>query len=112
MHPAEFPGHARSSRCRWILKIYGDGPLNVTAGVQQLRDNSDNRQTVFNVDFMYELRRVKLYAGWLHSQDNTGLVDTLLAEQPIPDISRLKSTNRIDDGPFTGFAWPIAAPLL
>jgi predicted porin len=36
----------------------------------------------------------------------------LLAEQPIPDISRLKSTNRVDDGPFAGFAWRIAAPLL
>ena len=61
---------------------------------------------------MYELRRLKLYAGWLHSQDNTGIVDTSLAEQPIPDISRLKNTNRIDDGLFTGFAWRIAGPLL
>jgi predicted porin len=108
----QVPGHFTAGSLASLLLSYSDGPLNVAAGVQQVRDNSDNRQTVFNADFMYELRRVKLYAGWLHSQDNTGLVDTLLAEQPIPDISQLKNTNRIDDGPFAGFAWRIAAPLL
>ena len=108
----EVPGHFTAGSLASLLASYSDGPLNVAAGVQQVRDNMENRQTVFNVDFMYALRRVKLYAGWLHSQDNTGLMDTLLAEQPIPDISRLKNTNRIDDGPFTGFAWRVAAPVL
>jgi hypothetical protein len=27
------------------------------------------------------------------------LIDTLLAEQPIPDIGQLKNANRIDNGP-------------
>lgn len=108
----QVPGHFAAGSLANLLVSYSDGPLNVAAGVQQVRDNSDNRQTVFNVDFMYERRRIKFYAGWLHSQDNTGVVDTLLAEQPIPDISQLKNTNRIDDGPFAGFAWRIAAPLL
>ncbi len=108
----QVPGHFAAGSLANLLVSYSAGPLNVAAGVQQVRDNSNNRQTVFNVDLMYELRRVKLYAGWLHSQDNTGLVDMLLAEQQIPDISRLKDTNRIDDGPFAGFAWRIAAPLL
>ncbi|RQZ27148.1 porin [Burkholderia sp. Bp9090] len=108
----QVPGHFTAGSLVSFLASYSDGPLNVATGVQQVRDNSNNRQTVFNVDFMYELRRVKLYAGWLHSQDNTGLVDTLLAERPIPDISRLKNTNRIDEGPFAGFAWRVAAPVL
>ena len=47
----------------------------------------------------------------MHSQDNTGLVDALLAEQPMADISQLKNRNRIDDGPFAGIAWQVSAPL-
>jgi predicted porin len=64
-------GHLTAGSLANFLASYSDGPLNVAAGVQQIRDNSENRQTVFNVDFMYELSRVRLYAGWLHSQDNT-----------------------------------------
>ena len=108
----QVPGDLAAGSLVSFLASYSDGPLNVAAGVQQVRDNSDNRQTVFNVDFMYELHRLKLYAGLLRSEDNTGLVDTLLAEQPIPNISRLKNTNRIDTGPFAGFAWRVTAPLL
>lgn len=108
----QLPGHFAAGSLASLLASYSDGPLNVAAGVQQVRDNSDNAQTVFNVDLMVELQPLKLYAGWLHSQDNTGLVDTLLAEQPIADVSQLKGTNRIDDGPFAGIAWRIAPPVL
>ncbi|HKR39754.1 MAG TPA: hypothetical protein VJU59_08750 [Paraburkholderia sp.] len=53
----------------------------------------------------YVSGQTRVYAGYLRSRDNTGLVDTLLAEQPIPDVSQMKNTNRTDDGPYAGVTW-------
>lgn len=108
----EIPGYFGEGSLANLLVSYDHGPVHVAGGVQQLRDNADNRQAVFNLNTMYAFSKVKLYAGWLRSQDNTGLVDTLLAEQAIPDISQLKNTNRIDNGPFGGIAWRVAHPVL
>ncbi|HEM8494636.1 porin [Burkholderia multivorans] len=108
----QVPGHFSEGNLAHLLVSYEHGPVHVGAGIQQLRDNSNNRQTVFNLNAMYAFSKVKLYAGWLHSQDNTGLVETLLAEQPIPAIGQLKNRNRIDDGPFGGFVWQVTPAVL
>jgi predicted porin len=108
----DVPGHFTAGSLANLLLSYTTGALDVGAGVQQLRDNSNHRQTVFNLDARYSVSDIKIYAGWLYSQDNTGLIDTLLAEQSIPDISRIKGTDRIDNGPFGGFAWQVAPSAL
>jgi hypothetical protein len=52
------------------------------------------------------------YAGYLRSKDNTGFVDSILAQQPIATASTgFKDTGRIDDGPFAGATWQITPEL-
>ncbi|ANB71202.1 porin [Paraburkholderia phytofirmans] len=108
----EVPGHLGAGSMFGFIASYVTGPVSVAAGVQQTSDNSNNKQTVYNADIAYAFSKAKIYLGYLHSQDNTGLVDTLLAEQPIADIGQLKKTDRIDDGPFAGAAWQVSGPLL
>lgn len=107
----QIPGHFTAGNLYGLLASYAYGSLSLGAGTQQVRDNSNNRQALYHVDAAYAYGPTKLYAGYMHSQDNTGLVDALLAEQPIADISELKNRNRIDDGPFAGIAWQVSAPL-
>ncbi|SAL54001.1 porin [Caballeronia udeis] len=108
----QVPGHMGAGNMFGFLASYADGPLSIGAGVQQVSDNSNNKQTLYHADIRYVISQTKLYLGYMHSQDNTGLVDALLAEQPIPDIGQLKNTDRIDDGPFAGVSWQVSAPLL
>lgn len=108
----QVPGHMGAGNMLGFLTSYAHGPLNIGAGVQQVSDNSNKKQTLYHADIRYVIGQAKLYLGYMHSQDNTGLVDTLLAEQPIPDISQLKNTDRIDDGPFAGMSWQVSGPLL
>jgi len=108
----QVPGHMGAGNMLGLLASYAHGPLNIGAGVQQVSDNSNNKQTLYHVGIRYVFSQTKLYLGYMHSQDNTGLVDTLLAEQPIPDIGQLKNTGRIDDGPFAGVSWQVSGPLL
>jgi predicted porin len=108
----QIPGHFTAGNLYGLLVSYVHGSLSMGAGTQQTRDNSNNRQALYHVDAAYASGSTKFYAGYMHSQDNTGLVDVLLAEQPISDIGQLKNTNRIDDGPFGGIAWRVTAPLL
>ncbi|MGF6611299.1 hypothetical protein OKW45_006221 [Paraburkholderia sp. WSM4175] len=68
----QIPGHFPAGSLANFLASNSDGPFNVAAGVQQLRDDTNNHQKIFNVNAMYELCRVKLYAGWRHSQNETG----------------------------------------
>lgn len=108
----QIPGHLGAGSMYGLLASYVTGWVSVAAGVQQVSDNSNNKQTLYNADIAYASGRAKIYAGYLRSRDNTGLVDSLLAEQPIPDISQLKNTHRIDDGPFAGLSWQASSPLL
>jgi predicted porin len=108
----QVPGHMGAGNMFGLLASYAHGPLNIGAGVQQVSDNSNNKQTLYHADIRYVIGQAKLYLGYMHSRDNTSLVDTLLAEQPIPDIGQLKNTGRTDDGPFAGVSWQVSAPLL
>ena len=106
------PGHLGAGSLFGLLASYIAGQVSVAAGIQQSSDNSNNKQTVYNADIVYALSKTKIYVGYLHSRDNTGLVDVLLAEQPIADMNQSKRTGRIDDGPFAGVAWQVSGPLL
>ncbi|MGF6609347.1 putative porin [Paraburkholderia sp. WSM4175] len=106
----EIPGHLGAATYA-LLASYSKGPLSVGAGMQQVSDNANDKQTLFHGNFAYALGQTKVYAGYMRSHDNTGLVDTLLAEQPIPDINQLKNTDRIDDGPYAGVSWKANGPL-
>jgi len=108
----QVPGHMGAGDMLGLLASYAHGPLNIGARVQQVSDNGNNKQTLYHVGIRYVFSQTKLSLGYMHSQDNTGLVDTLLAEQPIPDIGQLKNTGRTDDDPFAGVSWQVSGPLL
>lgn len=108
----QIPGHFGAGSLYALLASYAHGPLNIGGGLQQVSDNANNKQTLFHANLAYAFGATKIYAGYMRSRDDTGLVDTLLAEQPIPDISDLKNTHRADDGPFAGVSWRACAPLL
>lgn len=53
------PGHFAAGSLANLLLSYTTGPLDVGAGVQQLRDNSSRRQTVFNLDARYSVSNIR-----------------------------------------------------
>ena len=105
------PGHLGAGNAYGFTASYTTGPISIMAGVQQNSDNSNNKQTVYNANLVYAFSSAKVYVGYLRSQDDTGFVDSVLAQQPYPTTTSLKNTNRIDDGPFAGVSWQ-ALPTL
>jgi predicted porin len=105
------PGHLGAGNMYGFTASYSHGPISIMAGVQQNSDNSNNKQTVYNANIVYAFSSAKIYVGYLRSQDDTGFVDTLLAQQGYSTTNTPKNTNRIDDGPFAGFTWQVSAPL-
>lgn len=63
---------------------------------------------------VYALSSVKTFAGWLHAQDNTGIVDLYMgaAGSPAAGWAPKTGTNRIDDGFYLGATWQVTSPLL
>jgi predicted porin len=105
------PGHLGAGNAYGFTASYTAGPISIMAGVQQNSDNSNNKQTVYNANLVYAFSTAKIYVGYLRSKDDTGFVDTLLAQQPYPSTAPLKRTGRIDDGPFAGVTWQVTPPL-
>ncbi|WP_322032978.1 porin [Paraburkholderia sp. J76] len=105
------PGHMGAGNMVGVTASYTTGPISVMAGFQQNSDNSNNKQTIYNANLVYAFSKAKVYVGYLRSQDDTGFVDSLLAQQTYASGTNLKNTNRIDDGPFAGFTWQATAPL-
>ncbi|CAB3792834.1 porin [Pararobbsia alpina] len=108
----QIPGHMGAGSLYGVTLSYTIGQLSFGGGAQQNSDNSNHKQTVFNANAVYTFSEVNLYLGYLHSEDDTGFVDSTLAQQPIAvSIDDLKNTGRIDDGPYTGVTWQ-ATPAL
>ncbi|MGV2287254.1 porin [Trinickia sp. YCB016] len=102
----EIPGHMGAGSMYGFTLSYVAGPVSVAAGVQQNSDNANRKQTIYNANIVYAFSTAKLYAGYLHSKDDTGFVDSTLDQQPIAtSIDAFKGTGRIDDGPFAGVSW-------
>ncbi|KGD57042.1 gram-negative porin family protein [Burkholderia pseudomallei] len=108
----QLPGHMGAGNMYGFSLSYVAGPVSVAAGVQQNSDNSNRKQTIYHANVVYAFSKAKIYAGYLHSKDDTGFVDTVLAQQPgLFTGGAPKRTGRIDDGPFAGVSWQ-ATPAL
>ncbi|MFM0646456.1 porin [Paraburkholderia bryophila] len=102
----QVPGHLGAGNMVGFMLSYVAGPLSVAAGVQQNSDNSNHKQTLFNADAVYAFSTAKVYIGYLHSKDDTGFVDSALAQQPlVQGVDILKGSGRVDNGPFAGMTW-------
>jgi predicted porin len=89
--------------------------LSLDAGYQQNSDAENNKFRVVNLGAVYAFSTVKAFAGWLHAQDNTGMVDLFMAAANSPAANfaaPVTKTNRIDDGFYVGSTWQITPPLL
>ena len=98
-----------------LTAAYTFAGLSVDAGFQQNSDAQNNKFNVINVGAVYAFTSaVKAYAGWLHSQDNTGIVSQYMAAagSPAGNFGAVTKTNRIDDGFYGGTTWQVTPPLL
>jgi len=108
----QVPGHLGAGTMYGFTLSYVAGPLSLASGVQQNSDNSNHKQTIFNANAVYAFSTAKVYVGYLHSKDDTGFVDSALAQQTlVPGVDILKGSGRVDDGPFAGVTWQ-ATPAL
>lgn len=109
------PGSVGASNMYGATASYTYAALSLDAGFQQNSDIHNNKFNVVNVSAVYSFSTVKAYAGWLHAQDNTGIVDLYMgaAGSPASNLANpVTGTNRIDDGFYAGTTWQITAPLL
>jgi predicted porin len=98
-----------------LTASYTYAGLSLDAGYQQNSDLQNNKFKVVNVSAVYAFSTVKAYAGWLHAQDNTGMVDLYMAAANSPAAgwsTPITNTNRIDDGFYVGTTWQVTTPLL
>ena len=108
----QVPGHLGAGNQYGLTLSYTAGPVSIGAAFQQTSDNSSRKQTVFNVNAVYAFSTVKLFAGYLYGKDDTGFVDSALAQRNLvlgTDI--LPGSGRKDSAPFTGITWQ-ATPAL
>ncbi len=93
-----------------LTASYAFGPLSADVGFQQ-NDVSGKKFNIVNVSTAYSITpTLKLLAGWLHSQDNTGLADLDMQQSGAPTLPRV-SPNRIDDSFYVGSTWQVTPPL-
>jgi predicted porin len=86
------------------------GPLQAIVGFQQ-NDVAGKKFNLVNLGAVYAFTpSLRVLAGWLHSQDNTGLTDKGSQQAGAPMLSRV-SPNRIDDNLYVGSTWQATAPL-
>lgn len=108
----QVPGHLGAGTQYGLTLSYVTGPLSVAVAALQTSDNSGNKQTVFNADAIYAFEATKLFLGYFYGKDDTGFVDSALAQRPLvmgTDI--LKGAGRKDNAPFAGVIWQ-ATPAL
>ncbi|AQH04619.1 porin (plasmid) [Burkholderia sp. KK1] len=109
----QVPGHLGAGNMYGFTASYAMGPLSIGGGYQQNSDNSSNKQKIWNANLVYTIGPAKLYAGYLHSTDDTGFVDSILQQRGLvagTDIQ--KGSGRRDDGPFAGITYQVTPALL
>jgi len=107
------PGHLGAGNMYGFTASYAVGPLSIGGGYQQNSDNASNKQKIWNANIVYAIGSAKLYAGYLHSTDDTGFVDSLLSQRNLAaGVDILKGSGRRDDGPFAGLTWQVTPALL
>jgi predicted porin len=109
----QLPGHMGAGNMYGFTASYALGPLLIGGGYQQNSDNSNNHQKVWNANLVYSIGQAKLYAGYLHSTDDTGFVDSTLVQRNfVAGVDIFKNTGRRDDGPFAGITYQVTPALL
>lgn len=89
---------------------YDIAALQTVVGFQQ-NDVEGKKFNALNVGVTYAiLPTVKLLAGWLHYQDQTGRTDLNEQQSGAPTLT-FTSPNRIDDNFYIGSTWQATAPL-
>lgn len=93
-----------------VTASYQLGSLSAGVGFQQ-NDVQGKKFNIVNVGTVYAVSsQVKLLAGWMRSQDNTGLADIDMQQSGAPTLPGV-SPNRIDDSLYVGTQWQASAPL-
>ena len=95
------------------------GPGSLDAGFQQPSVSTANGSSVngakinmVHVSGAYQVTHdIRLLAGWLHSQDQTGTTDVDMQQAGAPTLPG-SSPNRIDDDLYVGANWQATGPLL
>ena len=100
------PGFARQGQCVGRVAVVRDASASRPARSRTATTRRASRRSTTRTSYAFS--KAKIYAGYLRSKDDTGFVDSLLAQQTIPVA---KGTGRIDDGPFAGVSWQVSAPL-
>lgn len=98
---------------------YARGPASLDAGYQQTSVSTANGSNIngakidmVHVSGAYQITpAVRLLAGWLHAQDQTGTTDTNMQQTGAPKLPG-SSPNRIDDTLYIGGNWQATDPLL
>lgn len=104
------PGGLGTNSMYGFTASYTTGGLSADVGFQQ-NDVSGKKFNIVNVSALYTFTpAVKVFAGWLHSQDNTGLADVDMQQAGAPNLPRV-SPDRIDDSLYLGSSWHPASPL-
>lgn len=104
------PGSVAENSMYGFTASYTIGGLSADVGFQQ-NDVSGKKFNIVNVSTVYTLTpAVKVMAGWLHSQDNTGLADVDMQQSGAPTLPQV-SPNRIDDSFYVGSSWQVTPPL-
>lgn len=108
------PGSIGAGSMYGMTASYAMGGLILGAGYQQNSDASNNKFRVVHLGAVYAFDAFKASAGWLHAQDNTGIVNIYMgaAGSPASNWSPKTNGNRIDDGFYAGGSWQATAPLL
>jgi predicted porin len=104
------PGSTGENSMYGVTASYAFGPLSADVGFQQ-NDVSGKKFNIVNVSTVYNFTpTLKVLAGWLHSQDQTGLADADMQQPGAPTLP-FASPNRIDDSVYVGSTWQVNAPL-
>lgn len=108
------PGSVAAGSMFGATASYALGGLLLGVGYQQNSDASNNKYRVVHLAALYAFDAYKVSGGWLHGQDNTGIVDIYMGAAGSPAVTWSPKTNgnRIDDGFYLGGSWQATAPLL
>lgn len=107
------PGSIAAGSMYGMTASYALGGLTLGAGYQQNADANNNKFRVVHLGAVYAFEAFKVSAGWLHAQDNTGIVNVYMGASDSPASTWTPRTNgnRIDDGFYVGGTWQ-ATPSL
>lgn len=109
----QIPGSLSKGSQYSLALTYTIRSIAFGGAIQQTRDNSNNRMTVYNLGATYALGSAKLFAGYFHSTDNTGFVDNVLYSlgNGTAPLTPPKGADRKDNAFFAGATYQVTPAL-